>query len=142
MRQHHPHPTDPDRTRCGRAATDRVRYVTDPTEVDCARCLQLEPVRTRRYGLLRYALEAALEDAAAWLRDADGATVELARSLADQLDQGALEDPTPTARHLGQLYRSLGLSPDGRAQLAVPAERTDTPLEQLRDGSVLRAVRP
>ena len=139
-KQHHRHRSDPDRTRCGRLSTERVQIAADPTEVSCTRCRQLEPSPARRVGLLRYALEAALVDADPWLRDADGATVELARHLADQLDRGDLEDATAVARQLGQLYRALGLSPDGRAQLEMPAERADTPLEQLRDGSLLRAV--
>lgn len=150
-KRHHPHPTDPDRTRCGRLHAERLQIAADRDRVTCARCLQLEPTpassephpsERERLGLLRYSLEASLADAEPWLRDADRATVALARHLADQLDQAVAEDQTAIARQLSALYRALGLSPDGRAQLEVPERRAATPLDDLRDGSVLRAVQP
>ena len=142
MKVHHPHRSEPDRTRCGRVCTDATRTVADPDQVTCRRCQQLEPAPARRFGLIRYELEAGLIDAAGWLRDADRGTIQLARMLADQLDQCDLEtgDMMAAARQLTAIHRALGLSPDGRAQLEVQGERERTTLDDLRDRSVLRAV--
>lgn len=150
MKTHATHPTSPDRTRCGRQVTDPDRISTDPDRIDCRRCTQSRSARPPdasadtdpRIGLLRYELEASLE-AADWLTDADRAAVQLARHLADSLDRGHLDDDqvVRAARQLSTVYRSLGLTPDGRPDQPDP-DLAASPLPELRSTSPLRLIDP
>lgn len=125
--------TGPNRTRCGRQVG--VEQIVEATRrPDCRTCARLAAAPTM--GLLRYELEAAIV-AARWLTPADRASVQLARHLADALDRGDLEprDMTSAARQLTQIYRSLGLSPDGRADHDQVEADTTSPLAAIRDAS-------
>ena len=133
MKTHHAAP-DPDRTRCGRriaGSTQVVDAIERPTCRVCSASASTEVV-----GLLSYELAAALEDAE-WLTAADRAAVALARRLAQRLDRGDLEprDEIAAARQLTAIYRSLGLSPDGREQAPAPAATGPSPLSLIRDRS-------
>ena len=144
MRTHHRHPDEPDRPRCGTAGVPASRFVAEIETPSCARCAAAEPLRARRFSRVRQALEDAVA-AAGWLHDADGGAVELARVLADQID-GVLftDDPTAVSRQLAGLYRSLGLTPDGRPEHLTRPAGSVSPLTMLRggDGEALDDVEP
>ena len=134
MRTHHPHPDRTDRARCGTPVTNVDRLRPGPDGPSCRRCRTAEAEHARRFGLLRWALERAIADAT-WLRAADGASIELARNLADHLDTAtfAPADHVAAARQLTNLYRALGLSPDGRPEHLDRPEPAASPLAALRD---------
>lgn len=85
------------------------------------------------------ALEVAL-DSAAWLKAADLAAVQLAKSLADLLDTAALEyrELLSAMRLYADVLQSLGLSIDGRAVKPNPQSEQVTPLDEIKAAAAKR----
>lgn len=85
------------------------------------------------------ALSVAL-DSAAWLKAADLAAVQLARSLADLLDAGGLEyrELLSAMRLYADVLQSLGLSIDGRAVKPNPQSEQVTPLDEIKAAAAKR----